>query len=389
MTTLNGPLNKTSIDAATRTEIIESFWPENGSSRYRQDELDWESYFWYYARQCHDALIDQGQHVLARTHQDILDIVHQLEDLTPRDAIKESLRSRLPTRHRPNEDEILDGAIDLAARLHLMVNIAVDNLVISGQAQLKWSSGILRDFLNHHFSEPQVLGNDGIKLEQMFTASNLERIAGIQIKPTDNLADHLRMIDKEDKVVAIFHHASFLNWQNCKIYPDGLGEETLRTLSLIFPQHDKQTREWLKRHPESYRIDKTLLKCDPLQLDDRQIEKFHFWHDRLIILKQAFDQSRPATISQWWYDRRNGVQWYTFWIAVVVLFLTIFFGMVQSIEGALQVYKAFHPTQGLSSGNLRRMPGEYVPSRSGYCPSEDFECDFKGVGSTEAINGDA
>ena len=99
MTTLDGPLNKTTIDAATRSEIIESFWPANGSSRYRQDELDWESYFRYYARQCHDALIDQGQHVLARTYQDILDIVHQLEDLTPRDTIKEKLRSRLSTCH--------------------------------------------------------------------------------------------------------------------------------------------------------------------------------------------------------------------------------------------------------------------------------------------------
>ena len=132
--------------------------------------------------------------------------------------------------------------------------------------------------------------------------------------------------------------------RSSNIYPNGLAEETLRTLSIMFPQHDKQTRKWLKRHPESYRIDKTLPKCDPLRLDDRQIEKFRFWHDRLIILKQAFDQSRPATISQWWYDRRNGVQWYTFWVAVVVLLLTIFFGIVQSIEGALQVYKAFHPT---------------------------------------------
>jgi hypothetical protein len=30
---------------------------------------------------------------------------------------------------------------------------------------------------------------------------------------------------------------------------------------------------------------------------------------------------------------------------VVVLVLTIFFGLVQSTEGALQVYKAYHPTQ--------------------------------------------
>ncbi|KAH0592188.1 hypothetical protein MHUMG1_10044 [Metarhizium humberi] len=100
----------------------------------------------------------------------------------------------------------------------------------------------------------------------------------------------------------------------------------------------------IRRHPESYRIDMALLKYDLMRLDHRQIEEFHFWNNRLIILKQAFDQSRPATISQWWWDRRNGVQWYTFWVAIVVLFLTIFFGMAQSVEGALQVYKAFHPS---------------------------------------------
>jgi preprotein translocase subunit SecG len=32
---------------------------------------------------------------------------------------------------------------------------------------------------------------------------------------------------------------------------------------------------------------------------------------------------------------------YTFWVAVLVLVLTIFFGLVQSIEGALQVYASF------------------------------------------------
>ena len=50
------------------------------------------------------------------------------------------------------------------------------------------------------------------------------------------------------------------------------------------------------------------------------------------------------TINQWWNDRRNGVQWYTFWVAVLVLILTIVFGMAQTVEGALQVYKAYHPT---------------------------------------------
>ncbi len=38
-----------------------------------------------------------------------------------------------------------------------------------------------------------------------------------------------------------------------------------------------------------------------------------------MVLKQVYDESTPKTLSQWWHDRRNGVQWYTFWVAIVVL----------------------------------------------------------------------
>jgi hypothetical protein len=64
------------------------------------------------------------------------------------------------------------------------------------------------------------------------------------------------------------------------------------------------------------------------------------------MLKQVFDEAQPRTIVQWWHDRRNGVQWYTFWVAVLVLVLTILFGLIQSIEGALQVYASFKALSG-------------------------------------------
>lgn len=128
------------------------------------------------------------------------------------------------------------------------------------------------------------------------------------------------------------------------LFPPALAEETLRTLALLFPQSDSATTRWIAKLPSSMHLDSQLGKCGQLRIDDRQIENFRFWHDRLVILKETFDESRPSTLSQWWCDRRNGVQWYTFWVAILVLFLTIFFGVVQSIEGALQVYKAYHPT---------------------------------------------
>lgn len=91
-------------------------------------------------------------------------------------------------------------------------------------------------------------------------------------------------------------------------------------------------------------VDERLTRCGDLITSDRQIKQFVLWRDRLVILKQAYDESTPRTMSQWWYDKRNGVQWYTFWVAVLVLFLTIVFGLIQCIEGALQVYKAYNPS---------------------------------------------
>jgi hypothetical protein len=54
--------------------------------------------------------------------------------------------------------------------------------------------------------------HDSIKLEKSFNALNVQRIGGIKIWWTNNLADHLRMMD-DDKAVFVFHHASFLEHQ--------------------------------------------------------------------------------------------------------------------------------------------------------------------------------
>lgn len=125
------------------------------------------------------------------------------------------------------------------------------------------------------------------------------------------------------------------------LLPAGLADETLQTLALLFPSADPVTRRWFYRTPDSKSLDSSLSECGQLSTDNRQIERFLFWRDRLVTLKQVFDEAQPKTLSQWWHDRRNGVQWYTFWVAVVVLVLTVFFGFIQSVEGALQVYTSF------------------------------------------------
>jgi len=98
----------------------------------------------------------------------------------------------------------------------------------------------------------------------------------------------------------------------------------------------------LKEGHEHYKVDPRLTLCGSLQVEDRQIERFVFWRDRLVVLKQAFDDATPKTISQWRHDRRNSsVQWYTFWVPVLVFLVTTFLGVIQSIEGAMQVYVSY------------------------------------------------
>jgi hypothetical protein len=126
------------------------------------------------------------------------------------------------------------------------------------------------------------------------------------------------------------------------MFPDGLVAETIRTLALLFPQRDGKTRKWFNKLPYGLHLDSAVLKCGRCRAQDRRYERFLYWRDRLVILQQAFDDdSSPKTVMQWVRDRRNLVQWYSFWTAVM---LTIFFGLVQSIEGALQVYKAYYPS---------------------------------------------
>lgn len=122
--------------------------------------------------------------------------------------------------------------------------------------------------------------------------------------------------------------------------------ETLQTLALLLPEHDVQVKAWF-RHQTRLRescnltLDPTARECGQLTAAERQINNFKYWHERLLILKQVFDESEPTSVRQWWYDRRNRSQWYTFWVAALVLLITILFGLIQTIVGGLQVYLAY------------------------------------------------
>ncbi|KAI1741115.1 hypothetical protein F4680DRAFT_417266 [Xylaria scruposa] len=343
ISTLDMSLLETPIEPRMQAEICLEFWGIRLCSPITDINL---AAFWnYYFKTIAHSLHENECRVTTRTHRDIIDVVHLLKAGATRLETKQMLRSKLEIKH---EDELLENSIDLAASLAVMCDCGVSSHGISGSTEIQWRHDSLRKFLATTFDARPILALDKVKLEKTFIARNINRIAGLEIIWTDNLVDHLRLAEEDTKVY-VFHHASFLEaqrWGSQSLLPAALVSETLHTLALLFPSSDCETRKWISRMPF---VDSRVARCGHLKTDLRQIETFQIWRDRLVMLKQVYDDSQPKTLKQWWNDRRNGVQWYMFWFAVLVLILTVIFGLIQSIEGAIQAYASLKAISGRSN----------------------------------------
>ncbi|KAK8085681.1 hypothetical protein PG997_006952 [Apiospora hydei] len=314
-------------------------------------KADSQPYFDFYSSKCLEYLADGGRNVFQRTHADVVKISDRILRGDAREDILAYVTSLEENGCQKSYSRCYaEHSVDLCATLLTMTDIGECNFKLSMQDFVTWTTGPLRHALTSHFVLTRTLEARDMRLDGVFNAPNLTRIGGIRILWTSNLANHLRLTE-DDTAVFIYHHASFLKmYQSVSgtLYPNGFVEETLRTLALLFPQSDRTVSSWLRSAGDDGRsgvVDLTVAKCGTLRSRDRRFERFLYWHDRLVILKQAFDDAKPRTLSQWWWDRRDGVQWYTFWVAVLVFALTLFFGLVQSIEGAMQVYLSYKSMQ--------------------------------------------
>lgn len=206
---LASSLTDTPLAQDTKDEIVRSFWDPD---LYDVASLDLRAYWEYYVEECRHALHDAGRHIQARTHQDIVHVASLLKKHHQRHDIRETLRLKL-SKPSDNEDEILDGSIDLTARLLLMIDLGNLQYGYSGRTQLQWNEGTLKDYCDAYYSSGLVLGHVAVKLGRIFNAYNLVRIAGIELVPTNNIVDHLRLFEDDTKLY-IFHHASFLKLQS-------------------------------------------------------------------------------------------------------------------------------------------------------------------------------
>ena len=126
------------------------------------------------------------------------------------------------------------------------------------------------------------------------------------------------------------------------MYPAHFLSETERTLSLLFPPANFKTSKRTRRIGEKNHVDiEAAIESSVASEKMLDLNSYPYWHERLREVQRRYDSARPRTLRQWWFDRRNRFEWATFWTAVVVFILTLFFGVIGSVTGILQVYASF------------------------------------------------
>jgi hypothetical protein len=137
-----------------------------------------------------------------------------------------------------------------------------------------------------------------------------------------------------------FHKPSFETFSDVShsgLLPSDLINETRRTLALLFPNTSSSCNLWLRNSQQRWNLDPNLKF---LTVALRNINEYSHWRDRLLLITDSIDKFKPETAFQWWFDRRDKVQWYTFWLVIAGITLTVFFGLVQSVTGIVQAWAA-------------------------------------------------
>ena len=232
--------------------------------------------------------------------------------------------------------------IDLAVDAWSMLSVAKFPGDISYDEPIHWEDDSTLTHLVRQCFPLVPESQDIVKLPQTFTAAHLEKIGGIQVIWTSNLADHL-LLKEDDTKLMLFHQVSILRLHRMSpnsIFPEGLIDETIQTIALLVPPALGEPTPWFRQQQQMHKIDVKAGDCNRLNSSQRQIKNFVFWRDRLVLLKRTFDDAEPRNLSQLWWDDRRKTQWFTFWVAVMVFILTLFFGIIQSVASIVQAWAA-------------------------------------------------
>ena len=199
----------TNLAAPTRQAIINRvFGLQLNEQEFLSRDNGFSAYFndWY-EEQCEAA----AGEVSVKTHEELLQILAQLQ--LANESRGQVLNKLSPPSIGPLlVDQCLNASITLAARVWLAISIDSSQHFLTPGHLVAWDNGSDDGKLSqavHDALWSNTPTAEKVKLSKVFTAANLEKIAGIEVQWTSNLADHLSLRDDDTKVM-LFHQASFL-----------------------------------------------------------------------------------------------------------------------------------------------------------------------------------
>lgn len=308
-----------------------------------------DEYFAFYRQETALLLIGAGSNWEScwtfpiRTHRQVCGVVEVLRRNTTssdHNVIREEVRGKLSL-PQSGDFEIEDLAINLALRLWLMINFREAEQIGLGTGRpcIEWSDGYSLCALIESLFEKSTTELSPVqkRLHPNFKAANMVSICRLNIRWTASLEDHLRL-DREHNTLWIFAFRYYLEMAQTSAsqriadvfpIPAKLLDETNRTLDLLFPSWDRGTKRMMQR-----------LDLDFHRVHHRErvldLKHFPFWRDRLLQLYEDVYLAPPEGWSQLWYDRRDPQKFWTFWVAFVVLGLTVIGTIAALLQAALQ-----------------------------------------------------
>ena len=311
--------------SADKTALIQSVWPSDFASFDTDEAAICTAFIRHLGKE--SSTIKDHQHSFALcTLRRIADTIQMLQNKSTRaltDVVREERNQAL------NMDEaVIQRTIELCVRLWLTINVNTSTVAVGGRSSrertLDWTSQTsLDDFASKTFVKRthQPAHQGGANIDARFTAEYLVNHCGIEIVWTNYLTDHLKF-DSDGDVLLVFRHKAYLYLQlEGKApgpIPPAVFEEALDSLNLLFPYGEKLTEQLLIRLEDRdfYNIG----ACGRERILD--LQHYGYWTKELGALLQRFE-SPPQTLKQLAFNRRNKQEWYAFWVAVMVAFLTL------------------------------------------------------------------
>ncbi|KAI8626159.1 hypothetical protein F5Y19DRAFT_447398 [Xylariaceae sp. FL1651] len=314
-----------------KKEFIDRLWPQNPDPQLHQ-EVNVDTYFELVQRE-RSPVWQRNSHAIT-VYSDIVFII----DVVRNNPLSTFLEIAGLVKQKPtlNVDiSKISLSLELSVRLWLMSNIR--NRMTSSQLLLQtsipWVDNVtLGTTITNYVTKQLVIGHD--RFSEYLNSQDMKHISGLRILWTDDLSSHLTLVNS---TLFLFHNTSAL--KRMKATPDfplskDYIDETLATIDLFLPVTKASCNTWLAREVLLNKVDPDIIYRSP---PDPRKSRYGYWQARLVNIDETFDRARPRSLTQWVYDTRDMERWWGFWLIAIGIFLTVLFGLIQSITGILQV----------------------------------------------------